>query len=85
MVTIWALCGISYLADFASGASFSITSGTTDAPWGKAAFTVVTFLTGFPLANYSARYNLDPDLITQGSGFGYHGSVANQVIFAAVR
>ena len=35
---------------------------------------------GFPL-NY-ARYNIDLDLVTRGSGFGYYGSVDSKVIFA---
>ena len=39
-------------------------------------------LTGFPLAYYAARYNIDLDLITRGSGFGYYGSVVTNVIFA---
>ena len=43
---------------------------------------MVIFLTGFPLAYYAARYNLDLDLITRGSGFGYYGSVVTNVIFA---
>ncbi len=38
--------------------------------------------TGFPLAYYAARYNIDLDLITRGSGFGYYGSVVTNVIFA---
>jgi purine-cytosine permease-like protein len=45
-------------------------------------FAVVIFLTGLPLAYYAARYNLDLDLITRGSGFGYYGSVVSNVIFA---
>ena len=40
-------------------------------------------LTGFPLAYYAARYNIDLDLITRGSGFGYYGSVLTNVIFAS--
>ena len=43
---------------------------------------MVIFLTGFPLAYYAARYNIDLDLITRGSGFGYYGSVVTNVIFA---
>ena len=43
---------------------------------------MVIFATGFPLAFYAARYNLDLDLITRGSGFGYYGSVVTNVIFA---
>ena len=45
-------------------------------------FAIVIFATGFPLAYYAARYNIDLDLITRGSGFGYYGSVVSNVIFA---
>ena len=43
---------------------------------------MIIFVTGFPLAYYAARYNIDLDLITRGSGFGYYGSVLTNVIFA---
>jgi purine-cytosine permease-like protein len=82
VVAISALGGIAYLADFAIGANIGISYGTTNALWGIAVFAVVIFLTGFPLAFYAARYNLDLDLITRGSGFGYYGSVVTNVIFA---
>src|SRR6478672_13136181 len=82
VVGISALGGIAYLADFAIGANIGISYGTTNALWGIAIFAVVIFLTGFPLAYYAARYNLDLDLITRGSGFGYYGSVVTNVIFA---
>jgi purine-cytosine permease-like protein len=82
VVAISALGGIAYLADFAIGANIGISYGTTNALWGIAVFAVVIFLTGFPLAYYAARYNLDLDLITRGSGFGYYGSVVTNVIFA---
>ena len=82
MVAISALGGIAYLADFAIGANIGIAYGTTNALWGILVFTVVIFVTGFPLAFYAARYNLDLDLITRGSGFGYYGSVVTNVIFA---
>jgi purine-cytosine permease-like protein len=82
LVAISALGGIAYLADFAIGANIGISYGTTNALWGIAVFAVVIVLTGFPLAYYAARYNLDLDLITRGSGFGYYGSVVTNVIFA---
>src|SRR3954469_22634306 len=82
VVAISALGGIAYLADFAIGANIGIAYGTTNALWGIAVFAVVIVLTGFPLAYYAARYNLDLDLITRGSGFGYYGSVVTNVIFA---
>jgi purine-cytosine permease-like protein len=82
VVAISALGGIAYLADFAIGANIGISYGTTNALWGILVFAVVIFATGLPLAYYSARYNLDLDLITRGSGFGYYGSVVTNVIFA---
>jgi len=82
VVGISALGGIAYLADFAIGANIGISYGTTNALWGIAIFAIVIFATGFPLAYYAARYNIDLDLITRGSGFGYYGSVVTNVIFA---
>jgi purine-cytosine permease-like protein len=82
VVGISALGGIAYLADFAIGANIGISYGTTNALWGILIFAVVIFVTGLPLAYYAARYNIDLDLITRGSGFGYYGSVVTNVIFA---
>ncbi|MDT7668177.1 MAG: hypothetical protein QOC74_960 [Pseudonocardiales bacterium] len=82
VVAISALGGIAYLADFAIGANIGIAYGTTNALLGILVFAVVIFATGLPLAYYAARYNLDLDLITRGSGFGYYGSVVTNVIFA---
>ncbi len=82
VVGISALGGIAYLADFAIGANVGISYGTTNALWGIGIFAVVIFATGLPLAYYAARYNIDLDLITRGSGFGYYGSVVTNVIFA---
>ena len=56
--------------------------GTGNALLGIGVFAVVIMLTGIPLAYYAARYNVDLDLITRGSGFGYYGSVITNVIFA---
>jgi len=82
VVAVSALGGIAYLADFAIGANIGIAYGTGNALLGILVFTVVIFATGFPLAYYAARYNVDLDLITRGSGFGYYGSVVSNVIFA---
>lgn len=83
VVAVSALGGIAYLADFAIGANIGISYGTTNALWGIGIFAVVIFATGLPLAYYAARYNIDLDLITRGSGFGYYGSVVTNVIFAS--
>ncbi|ORW92725.1 hypothetical protein AWC27_08315 [Mycobacterium szulgai] len=82
VVGISALGGIAYLADFAIGANVGISWGTANALWGIGIFALVVLATGFPLAYYAARYNIDLDLITRGSGFGYYGSVVTNVIFA---
>ena len=82
VVATTALGGIAYLADFSIGANIGIAHGTTNAFWGIVVAAVIIFVTGFPLAYYAARYNIDLDLITRGSGFGYYGSVLTNVIFA---
>ncbi|WP_233529940.1 purine-cytosine permease family protein [Antrihabitans stalagmiti] len=82
VVATSALGGIAYLADFAIGANIGISYGTGNALWGILVFAIVIMATGFPLAYYAARYNIDLDLITRGSGFGYYGSVVTNVIFA---
>lgn len=82
VVGISALGGIAYLADFAIGANIGISYGTVNALWGILIFAIIIFATGFPVAYYGARYNIDLDLVTRGSGFGYYGSVVTNVIFA---
>ncbi|AXK44224.1 purine-cytosine permease family protein [Brachybacterium saurashtrense] len=83
VVATSALGGIAYLADFSIGANIALTHGTMNGLIGIALAATVIFLTGLPLAYYAARYNLDLDLITRGSGFGYYGSVITNVIFAS--
>ncbi len=78
-----ALGGIAYLADFAIGASIFVTYGFTSAVWAIIAAAVVIFLTGIPIAYYSARYNIDMDLLTRGAGFGYLGSTITSLIYAS--
>ncbi|NQX11760.1 hypothetical protein HQQ80_09005 [Microbacteriaceae bacterium VKM Ac-2855] len=77
-----ALGSIAFLADFSIGANIGLQHGTPNALLGILLATVIIFLTGLPLALYAARFNLDLDLITRGSGFGYLGSVVTNVIFA---
>ncbi|CAL8898100.1 hypothetical protein KVA01_08140 [Kocuria varians] len=82
VVATSALGGIAYLADFSIGANIGMAHGTTNALLGILVAAVIIFVTGLPLAYYAARYNLDLDLITRGSGFGYYGSIITNVIFA---
>ena len=83
VVATSALGGIAYLADFAIGANIGIAYGTSNAVLGILFAALIIFCTGFPLAYYAARYNLDLDLVTRGSGFGYYGSVITNIIFAS--
>ncbi|MGD9430420.1 cytosine permease [Arthrobacter russicus] len=83
VVATSALGGIAYLADFSIGASIGVGYGTPSALLGIVIAAVVIFVTGFPLAYYAARFNIDLDLITRGSGFGYYGSILTNLIFAS--
>ncbi|MDO5030023.1 MAG: hypothetical protein Q4E11_05510 [Corynebacterium sp.] len=78
-----ALGGMAYLADFSIGAGIGIAHGTTNAIGGILIAAVLIFVSSAPLAIYAAKFNLDLDLITRGSGFGYYGSVITNVIFAS--
>lgn len=78
-----ALGGIAYLADFAIGGDIAVQHGFTSALWAILLAAVVIFLTGIPIAYYSARYNIDMDLLTRGAGFGYLGSTITSLIYAS--
>jgi purine-cytosine permease-like protein len=78
-----ALGGMAYMADFSIGAGIGLQYGTGNALWAIGVAALIIFVSAFPLAYYGARYNLDLDLVTRGSGFGYYGSVITAVIFAS--
>lgn len=77
-----ALGGMAYLADFSIGAGIGIAHGSINAIGGILIAAALIFISSFPLAIYAAKFNLDMDLITRGSGFGYYGSVITNIIFA---
>lgn len=81
-VATTALGGMAYLADFAIGGGIGLAHGTANAVLAILLAAAVIFVTALPLAYYSARYNLDLDLVTRGAGFGYYGSVLTGTIFA---
>ncbi|GAA2791702.1 allantoin permease [Saccharopolyspora taberi] len=83
VVATTALGGIAYLADFSIGAGIGLSYGTLNALVAILVAAAIIFVTGLPLAYYGARYNIDLDLITRGSGFGYYGSVLTSVIFGS--
>lgn len=78
-----ALGGMAYLADFSIGAGIGVAHGTTNAIGGIIIAAILIFCSAFPLAVYAAKFNLDLDLLTRGSGFGYYGSIVTNVIFAS--
>ncbi|HLI57123.1 MAG TPA: hypothetical protein VKY26_08855 [Actinomycetota bacterium] len=82
-VATTALGGIAYLADFSIGASIALSHGFTNALVAILVAAVVIFLTGIPIAYYSARYGVDMDLLTRGSGFGYLGSTFTSIVYAS--
>ena len=82
-VALTALGGIAYLADFSIGASIGLMYGTLNALLSILLAAIIIFITGLPLAYYGAKYNIDLDLITRGSGFGYYGSVLTSIIYAS--
>ncbi|KXW56929.1 response regulator [Ferrovum sp. PN-J185] len=44
---------------------------------------LIIFSVSIPIGYYAAKYNLDMDLLTRGSGFGYLGSTITSLIYAA--
>lgn len=82
-VATTALGGIAYLVDFAIGASITVAYGFTSATLAILLAAATIFITGIPIAYYSARYNIDMDLLTRGAGFGYLGSTITSLIYAS--
>ncbi|MEY9856471.1 purine-cytosine permease-like protein [Catenulispora sp. GAS73] len=83
VVATTALGGIAYLADFAIGGSIAISYGFTSAAVAIGIAAFVIFVTGIPIAYYSAKYSVDMDLLTRGAGFGYLGSTLTSIIYAS--
>lgn len=78
-----ALGGIAYMADFAIGGSVGLSYGFTNALVAILVVAAIIFITGIPIAYYSAKYNLDMDLLTRGAGFGYYGSTLTSLVYAS--
>ncbi|GAB3857834.1 allantoin permease [Nocardioides maradonensis] len=83
VVATTALGGIAYLADFAIGASIVLTNGAASGIAAILAAAVIIFVTGVPIARACAKYGVDMDLLTRGSGFGYFGSTLTSLIYAS--
>jgi signal transduction histidine kinase/purine-cytosine permease-like protein len=78
-----ALGGTSFLALEAIGALLVIDYGFTNSTLAILTVAAVIMITGLPIAYYTARYNVDIDLLTRGAGFGYLGSTITSLIYAS--
>lgn len=78
-----AIGGISFLALEAIGASIAIHYGFSTAFWAILTASLIIFFTAIPISYYAARYNIDIDLITRSTGFGYVGSTITSLIYAS--
>jgi signal transduction histidine kinase/CheY-like chemotaxis protein/purine-cytosine permease-like protein len=77
-----ALGSIAFLACEAVGAQIALDYGFQNALAALAIVAVIVVVTGFPICFYAARYGVDMDLLTRGSGFGYIGSTITSAIYA---
>ena len=77
-----ALGAAAFLALEGLAAVITLTYGFTNAVTAIVTVLAVFFITGFPIAYYSAKHGLDIDLLTRGAGFGYLGSTITSLIYA---
>lgn len=78
-----ALGATAFLALEALAATITLSYGFSNALLAMLTVAIVSFVIGFPISYYAARYGLDIDLLTRGAGFGYMGSTITSLIYAA--
>jgi len=78
-----AIGSISFLALEAIGATLAFNYGFQSAFWGILVASIIIFLFGFPICYYAAKHNIDIDLLTRATGFGYLGSTITSLIYAS--
>ncbi|OCC22411.1 hybrid sensor histidine kinase/response regulator [Croceicoccus estronivorus] len=78
-----ALGSIAFLACEALGATVTIGYGFDSMAWALAVAAAIFLVTGLPICYYGARYGVDMDLLTRGSGFGYLGSTITSAVYAS--
>ncbi len=72
----------SFLVLEAVGATMLVAYGFINSFWAILAIGLIIFVTGLPISLYAARYGVDMDLLTRGSGFGYIGSTISSLVYA---
>ena len=78
-----AIGSISFLALEVIGAVLLIDYGFTNAFRAIVFASIIIFAFGVPITYYTARYNIDIDLLTRSAGFGYVGSTVTSLIYAS--
>jgi signal transduction histidine kinase/CheY-like chemotaxis protein len=78
-----ALGSIAFLACEAIGATVTISFGFESMAWALATAALIFIIAGVPICYYGARYGVDMDLLTRGSGFGYLGSTITSAVYAS--
>jgi signal transduction histidine kinase/CheY-like chemotaxis protein/purine-cytosine permease-like protein len=73
----------SFLVLEAVGATMLVGYGFINSLWAILAIGLIIFLAGLPISLYAARYGVDMDLLTRGSGFGYLGSTLSSLVYAS--
>ena len=74
---------VSFLVLEAIGGAITLNFGFTNAAWAILAVTLVIFATGLPISYYAAKYGVDIDLLSRGTGFGYIGSTIASLVYAS--
>ncbi|SFG31021.1 Signal transduction histidine kinase [Novosphingobium sp. CF614] len=78
-----ALGSIAFLACEALGATVTIGYGFESMAWALGVAAAIFLISGIPICYYGARYGVDMDLLTRGSGFGYLGSTITSAVYAS--
>jgi len=74
---------VSFLVLEAIGGAITLNFGFVNSAWAILAVVLVIFFTGLPISYYAAKYGVDIDLLSRGSGFGYIGSTIASLIYAS--
>ena len=82
-ISCTALGIISFLVLEAIGGAITINYGFENSAWAILSVMLVVFITGLPISYYAAKYGVDIDLLSRGSGFGYIGSTIASLIYAS--
>ena len=78
-----ALGTASFLVLEALGGGITLAYGFTNSLYAILVVCGLLFLTGLPIAYYTAKHGVDIDLLTRGAGFGYIGSTISSLIYAS--